>query len=96
MRRVLIGVLVLLVAAAGAGGIYFFRLTAPVEVSDQAPVAPTLAVPVGAASPTRPAAGSTTTGTATSAIAGTPGTPAIVASPIAGRVYRIDASGGAP
>jgi polyisoprenoid-binding protein YceI len=98
MRRVLLGVLVLIVAAAGAGGIYFFRLTAPVEVSDQVPVAPTLAVPAGAASPTRPVAAGVTpvgsagtpVGSAGAVVAGTPGTPPVVASPVAGRVYRID------
>jgi polyisoprenoid-binding protein YceI len=91
MRRVLIVGLVLVVAVAGAGGIYFYRLTAPVEVSDQPPVAPTLAMPGVASSPTRPvAAGATPVGSAVAAVAGTPGTPPVVGSPTTGRVYRID------
>jgi polyisoprenoid-binding protein YceI len=34
----------LLLVAVGAGAIYYFQLTAPVEVSDEPPAAPTLAV----------------------------------------------------
>ena len=100
MRRVLIIALVLVVAAGGAGAIYYFRLTAPVEVSDHAPVAPTLAVPAAAASPTPVAAAVITPdGSAAATASGgsvatlapdTPGTPRPAGTPTTGRVYRID------
>ncbi len=72
-----------------AGAVYYFRLTADVEVSDASPVAPTLAVPTAAASPTtaavEPTAASADPAAATTAPAAT--------APVAGaRVYRIDAA----
>jgi polyisoprenoid-binding protein YceI len=92
MRRVLIIALVLVLAASGVGAIYYFRLTAPVEVSDQAPVAPTLAVPAAAASAS-PAASATATASSSSVatpVPATPGTPRPAGTPATGRVYRID------
>jgi polyisoprenoid-binding protein YceI len=48
VKRVVLGVLAVLIVAIAGTAIYFYQLTAPVPVSQTAPLAPTLAVPAPA------------------------------------------------
>lgn len=83
MRKILLPLLAMIAAAGLAGAVYFLRLTAPVEVSDEPPIAPTLAPPGGRGVPAdaSPAAVAARTATGRAAI---PGTAAV------GRRYRVD------
>lgn len=101
-KRILVGLALIVIAFIVAGGVYFYNLTAPVEVSNSAPVAPTLnasvATPSGLTNTTSPATTTVSANSAASQTASTVGST--VASQVTSttsatgqaQVYRIAAA----
>ncbi len=93
MKRAVLVVAGLVAVFAIAVAIYFFQLTADVDVSDASPVAKTLVVPPTDASVALPViVGDDASSAATPAAAAAATTPTVAAPAAAAQVYRIDAA----